>query len=117
MAFSTNFSDCIIAIWRIELPVESATNLRHLSTQQREQMEQYLIRHAEVCEKTEGHPNVAVNLTSAPVDGLWWVLDRWEDGETLEMRLGKGALSDYELNFIMRGIATGLAELHRCEVI
>ena len=91
--------------------------LRHLSTQQRKQMEQYLVRHAEVCEKTGGHPNVAINLTSAPVDGLWWVLDRWEDGETLETRLGRGALSDYELNFIMRGIAMGLAELHRCEVI
>lgn len=91
--------------------------LRHMSTQQQNQMEQYLIRHAEVCEKIDAHPNIAANLTAALVDGLWWVLDRWEDGESLEARISRGALGDYELQFIMRGITNGLAELHRCEVI
>lgn len=91
--------------------------LRHMSTQKQKEMEQYLVRHAMVCEKTDGHPNVAENLTAALVDGLWWVLDRWEEGETLEARLGRGALGEYELRFIMSGIASGLAELHRCNVI
>ncbi len=91
--------------------------LRHMSTQQQAQMERYLVRHVLVCEKTAGHPNIAENLTAAFVEGLWWVLDRWEDGETLEARLSQGALGEYELRFIMFGVANGLAELHHCKVI
>jgi serine/threonine protein kinase len=71
----------------------------------------------EVCERIEGHPNIAVNLTAALVGGLWWVLDRWEDGETLAERLRQGALGEYELRHIMTGIAEGLEALHRADVI
>ncbi|MEZ6077688.1 MAG: protein kinase [Pirellulaceae bacterium] len=88
----------------------------HVDSKQAE-MEHYLVRHAMVCEKTAEHPNVTENLTAAPVDGLWWVLDRWEEGETLAERLSRGALGEYELQFIMCGIAAGLVELNRCGVI
>ena len=83
--------------------------LRHMSTEEKSRVEAYLRRHVEVCEQIGGHPNIAVNLTAALVDGLWWVLDRWEDGEKLADRLQDGALSEYELRFIMTGIAQGLA--------
>ena len=91
--------------------------LRHMSTKESSRIDKYLHRHVEVCERIGGHPNIAVNLTAAFVGGLWWVLDRWEDGETLAERLRSGALGEYELRFIMSGIAQGLAELHKAGVI
>lgn len=91
--------------------------LRHLSTEEKARVENYLLRHVEVCEQIGQHPNVAVNLTAALVDGLWWVLDQWEDGQTLAERLSEGRLQGYALRFIMTGIATGLAALHKSDVI
>lgn len=91
--------------------------LRHMSTAQQAEVETYLHRHVEVCEQIGGHANIAENLTAALVDGLWWVLDRWEEGETLAERLDRGRLSDYELQFITTGIAEALAALHKCGVI
>jgi serine/threonine protein kinase len=91
--------------------------LRHMSTEERSRVETYLHRHVEVCEQLSAHPNIAVNLTAALIGGLWWVLDVWENGETLDDRLRGGALSEYELRFIMTGIADGLAALHKAGVI
>ena len=45
------------------------------------------------------------------------MLDIWEDGITLADRLAERALSDYELKFIMTGIANGLVELHKANII
>jgi len=91
--------------------------LRHMSTAEQARVETYLRRHVDVCERIDGHHSVAVNLTAALVDGLWWVLDRWEEGETLADRLRTDVLSEYELRFIMTGIAEGLAALHQVDVI
>jgi serine/threonine protein kinase len=91
--------------------------LRHMTTEEKERVEGYLLRHAEVCEQLGGQPNIATNLTAAHVDGLWWVLDRWEEGETLADRLQRGVMGEYELRFIMTGIANGLAELHKAKII
>lgn len=91
--------------------------LRHMSTAEQSRIEGYLRRHVEVCEQIGGHDNIAENLTAALVDGLWWVLDRWEAGESLADRLQAGPLSDYESQFIMKGIANGLAELHKSGII
>ena len=91
--------------------------LRHMTTVEKARVEAYLHRHVDVCEEIGGHPNIAVNLTAALVDGLWWVLDRWEDGETLAQRLRHGELAEYELRFIMKGIAEGLSELHKRDII
>lgn len=91
--------------------------LRHMSSAEQTRVEGYLRRHVEVCEQIGGHDNITENLTAALVDGLWWVLDRWEAGESLAERLQAGPLSDYELQFIMKGIADGLAALHKSSVI
>lgn len=91
--------------------------LRHLSTADRERLEGHLRRHVEVSEQVGSHPNVAENLTAAWVNGLWWVLDRWVDGETLACRLAHGPLSEYELQVIMGGMARGLKALHAAGVI
>lgn len=91
--------------------------LRHMSTVEQARVEGYLRRHVDVCEQIGGHDNIAENLTAALVGGLWWVLDRWEAGESLAERLRVGPLGEYELQFIMKGIAAGLAALHKGGVI
>ncbi|MCA9040000.1 MAG: protein kinase [Planctomycetaceae bacterium] len=91
--------------------------LRHLSTTEREKRETLLKRHPEVCERIGPHPHITDNLTAVLVDGLWWVLDRWEPGETLAERLEAGPLSDYELRYILTGIAKGLEALHQHQIV
>ena len=91
--------------------------LRHLTDAEKCQAEQYLFRHTEVCERIGAHSHIANNITVANVDGLWWVLDRWEDGITLDHRLEEGPLGDYELRIVMSGIARGLAALHGAGII
>ncbi|TWU34891.1 protein kinase domain-containing protein [Novipirellula artificiosorum] len=86
--------------------------LRHMSDRERTEVEVYLHRHIEVCDRIDDHPNVARNITAAEVDGLWWVIDRWEDGETVAQRMKAGAFSDYELKVVMTGIAEGLIAMH-----
>lgn len=91
--------------------------LRHLTTAEQQRLEGHLKRHVEVCEQIGAHPNITDNLTAASVRGLWWVLDRWEEGETLANRLGEGPLNEYALWFVMQGIAEGLAALHAAGII
>ena len=90
--------------------------LRHLSTAEREAIEGHLRRHAEVSGQIKDHSNIAKNITAAYVKNLWWVIDEWEDGETLADRLGTD-FSEYELKFIMTGIAEALSQLHEAEII
>lgn len=91
--------------------------LRHLTGSESQRVEKYLLRHVEVCEQIGDHPHVAHNITAAPVGGLWWVLDRWEDGITLADRLDDGALGQYALRTVMTGIAKGLAALHKSQIV
>jgi len=91
--------------------------LRHLACAERERAESNLMRHVEVCNQIGFDDHITRNFTAAKVDDLWWVLDQWEDGETLDRRLEEGALSDYELQVIMTGIAKGLDSLHRNNII
>lgn len=91
--------------------------LRHLSTAEREAIEGHLRRHVEVSGRIKDHTNVAQNITAAYVRNLWWVIDEWEDGETLADRLETGAFSEYELKFIMTGIAQALLQLHGAQII
>ena len=91
--------------------------LRHLNCSERKNIEHYLHRHAEVCGQVGRNANIARNITAAPVDGLWWILDEWESGLTLEERLRQGPLGSHELRVVMTGIAHGLAALHKSGII
>ena len=91
--------------------------LRHMSTDQRAKVEAHLKRHIEVCDAIQDRANIAQNVTASFVNDLWWVLDVWEDGETLVDRLSSRALGDYELKYIMTGIANGLAAMHKANII
>ena len=91
--------------------------LRHLSGPDRQLLEEHLRRHVTVCEQLANHPNIAQNLTAAWLEGQWWVLDAWHDGQYLADRLSKGPFSEYELKFIMTGIAEGLLGLHGSRIL
>jgi len=93
--------------------------LRHLPTAERKQLEEHLHRHPSVCERISKHPNIAENLTAAFVEqgGLWWVVDRFEDGPTLKERLETGPLEPLDLKKIMLGIGEGLQALHKAKIV
>ena len=91
--------------------------LRHLTTAEREAIEEHLRRHAEVSGQIKDHTHIARNITAAFVRNLWWVIDDWEEGETLAERLEDSSFSEYELKFIMTGIAQGLSQLHDADII
>ncbi len=99
--------------------------LRHLPVAERERAAEQLGRHPMVCERIwkalakHPHPNVAQNITAAFVEegGLWWVLDVWEDGQTLAERFKAGPLEADRLKGIMAGIAEGLQALHSERIV
>lgn len=86
-----------------------------LSDADRSAMVEHLQRHPQVCQKIGPHPNVAVNLTALPDANArdWWVIDRWVEGPTLKQAIASGELATSKLPAVMRGIAEGLAALHR----
>lgn len=93
--------------------------LRHLAVAERQRLDVQLRRHPDVCGQIGHHPNVAENITATFVEngGLWWVLDRFEDGTTLAERLAEGPLEGTSLKTVMTGIAAGLDALHREKII
>jgi serine/threonine protein kinase len=93
--------------------------LRHLAVPERRRLEEHLRRHAEVCTRIGKHPNIAENLDATVLElgGLWWVLDRWEEGQTLEARLKDGPMDLSDLKKIMLGIAEGLHALHKEKIV
>lgn len=91
--------------------------LRHMTSEQKDEVEGHLSRHADVSEEIGSHPNIAQNITAALVDGLWWVMDRWEEGDLLSQRISNGALGEYHLKFIMTGIAEGLFAMHKSDIV
>jgi serine/threonine protein kinase len=74
-----------------------------------------LERHPRVCQEIGLHRNIAGNLTALPdVNGRdWWVIDRWVSGQTLKQALVAEPLAPGILPVVMRGIAEGLAVLHK----
>jgi len=95
-------------------------DLGQLSELDREQLHEHLQRHPQVCRRISPHPNIAVNSTALPdrVDGNWWVVDEWIDGETLADRLASGDdLDRKSVAPVLRGIAEGLSALHEQNIV
>lgn len=86
-----------------------------LSDTDRLDLLRYLQRHPQVCERIGPHRNVAANLTALPdLNGRdWWVIDRWVAGRTMKQAISDGSMTMAILPTVMRGIADGLAALHR----
>ncbi len=82
-------------------------------------LQEKLSRHADVCTRVGPHPNVALNLTSAPVpgDAGWWVIDDWVGEQTLADRLETVAWPTPQLPRLLLDVATGLQALHAAGVV
>src|SRR5262249_23699560 len=93
--------------------------LRHIPVKDRKPLDQHLRRHADVCSEIGRHPNIAENFTATTTEhgGLWWVIDRWDEGQSLETHLKEGALESAGLKSLMLGIAEGLHALHEKGII
>lgn len=94
-------------------------DLGQLSDKDRQTYRDQLTRHPEVCGRIGQHPNIAVNLTALPdrADNNWWVVDQWVEGVTLEHALAEGTLAPKLVPSVLRGIAEGLAALHRQSIV
>ena len=97
------------------------------ATKDKDRLRTLLNRHPDVCDKFRGHPHIPVNLKTAPAENedLWWVIDEWVEGPTLEKAIaewlegptrerasGEGAVKSAHLPQVMREIAMGLEALH-----
>jgi serine/threonine protein kinase len=93
--------------------------LDHLSSDERRQVQEHLLRHTNVCNQVGDHPNITrhIEIKSAAGADLWWVIDEWLEGERLDKRIQRAVLAKDELLDIMAGIAAGLDCLHRNNVI
>jgi serine/threonine protein kinase len=93
--------------------------LRHLQVKERQRLAKELSRHPDVCELIGKDEHIAQNLTATFVEdgGLWWVLDRWEEGPTLAERLKEGPLDGAATRTVMTGVAEGLRALHKAKVV
>lgn len=94
-------------------------DLSELSTKDDERIRERLLRHPKVCRKLGPHPQIPVNERTFPDEGgkLWWVIDRWVSGQTLEEGLSAKLVEDGTRPRIMREIAEGLCVLHRARII
>ncbi len=94
-------------------------HLGFASDAKREEMRHQLSRHADVCARVGVHPNIAVNLASAPTnpgDG-WWVIDHWVGEHSLADRLASGPWPTETLPKLLLDIATGIQTLHAADVL
>ena len=94
-------------------------NLRFLKAEERESKRECLLRHPEICRRLVGRSQFPINEKVASLgDGrVWWVIDRWAEGVTLEERLQSAPLQDNELRHLVTDIAEALQTLHENQII
>ena len=94
-------------------------DLESLATREREDLRAHLLRHPRVCERIGHHNHIADNLSALPgrSQDLWWVIDRWVGGTTLEDQLQHGPFPAERLAKLMHEIALGLSAMHSASVV
>jgi serine/threonine protein kinase len=94
-------------------------DLEQLATRTREEIRAHLVRHPRVSERIGPHAHIAENLNAFPGrnDNLWWVVDRWVGGTTLEDHLQHEAFPTEQLGRLMHEIAQGIEVLHSANVV
>jgi serine/threonine protein kinase len=94
-------------------------DLRWMPTTDREEKRVCLLRHPEICTRVSKSPYFPENekVTSIDEGRIWWVIDRWVDGPTLQERLQDGPLPPEVLSRIMKSVAEGLAVLHETGIV
>jgi hypothetical protein len=80
-------------------------------------LEAVLLRHAATCERLSHSSRIAANLDVIPRGDSWWVIDRWIDGPTLEVRMKQDRLGPAKVAAISKDVLLALGELHAAGVI
>ena len=93
--------------------------LDHLSLVERTRVQEHLLRHTNVCNQVGLHPNIAhhYEIKSDVGENLWWVIDEWIPGNSLEVLLRERSLECAELRRVMADAAGGLRALHDNRVV
>lgn len=77
-----------------------------------------LSRHPEICLRLEGNPQFPKYYDCGFGAGkLFWVIDRWEDGEKLNDLVAAGRVDQNDVPRIARELAVGLASLNENGII
>jgi serine/threonine protein kinase len=94
-------------------------DLRVLPDNERQRRRTQLLRHPEICLRLAGHKFFPINEKTTSVDRgrLWWVIDRWVEGTSLEERLEAGPLTSEQLPRVTRQILEALAILHENDIL
>lgn len=93
-------------------------DLSQFSDDVRKQMTEALIRHPYVCRQLESHGAFPRNEHADFSDEKhFWVIDREEEGITLQSRVDDGALPPEELGSVMSQLADALVALHDAGII
>ena len=93
--------------------------LFHLPDDEQERLREQLLRHFQVCNRVCGSPYFPACYATFPErDGnVWWVVERWVEGVTLQEVLANGAIDAERLPAVMTGLADALAVLHAADVV
>jgi serine/threonine protein kinase len=94
-------------------------DLRVLPDDERQRRRTQLLRHPEICHRLAPHKLFPINEKTTSVDRgrLWWVIDRWVEGTSLEERLDEGPLPSELLPRVMKQILEALAVLHENDIL
>ncbi len=80
--------------------------------------EAVLARHRDICLKLKKHPCFPEYIDSGFVGGTtFWIVETWEDGETLTKQVSRGAVTPAMIPGIAKQLAESLLALHDCGVI
>jgi serine/threonine protein kinase len=93
--------------------------LFHLPSDEQQRLREHLLRHLHVCDRVCGSPWFPTCYGTFPNESgnVWWVIDRWIDGETLAEALKAGPLASNRLPIVMTALAEAIAGLHAAGVI
>lgn len=94
-------------------------DLRNMTTDEEQRCRTWIKRHPNVCEALHEHPNIVRNLTAFhdPMEGFYWVIDEWVDGELLQRMLGREQFSQTVAKDLLLDVARGLHGLHEQEIV
>ena len=93
--------------------------LDHLTSADRRQVQEHLLRHTNVCNQVGDHPSITrhIEIKSGAGEDLWWVIDEWIEGARLDQALDQHPLDYDALRKLMRALAGALQRLHASNVI
>jgi serine/threonine protein kinase len=93
--------------------------LFHLPSDEQQRLRERLLRHLQVCDRVCGSPLFPACYGTFPeqAGNVWWVIERWVEGRTLEDALNAGPLAGSRLAAVMTALGEALEVLHAADVV